>query len=319
MDLEMVFNELSIRPYAVNIPTARERMATLVNTIASAIRLSVKPILRTNEEFQSALIAPNYLLAQWRNDPEVERDLKALFNSVDAKTPFLRDISDTTVADRIGRSEFKYKAETATGLGVAYLIEGLAISLMSDQNWNNPVISLNVDILDDAGEVLSETVEIVHACNPDHTERHEGWIRNRTRTGVRDGVDLWNRRNELFPFLDICENVGSQILGLGSNNAKLRPVMKRLLELNDYAAQWEEGVFDASAIPSKVSRESESTLREYGNERSFYCPDGLTRLFSWHARLTPGAWRLHFFPDPSRRVIIIGYIGPKLPTVSDPT
>lgn len=319
MDLEMVFNELSIHPHAVDIPTARERMLTVVNTIAGAIRLGVKPIIRTNEDFQLTLLAPNYLLAQWRNDPEVERDPKALFNSVQARTPFLKDISDTEVLDRGERSEFRYKEETATGFGVAYLIEGLAISFESDQEWNNPIILLDVDMLDDAGEILSETLEVNHACNLDHIEGHKAWIRHRIRTGVRDGADLWNRRDELFPFLSLCENVGGQLLGLGLNNPMLRPVMKRLLELNDYASQWEEGMFDANAIPSKVSPESESTLREYGNERSFYCPDGVIRLFSWHARLTPGAWRLHFFPDPSRRIIIIGYIGPKLPTVLAPT
>jgi len=319
MDLEMVFNELSIHPHALNISTARQVMGALVNTIATAIRSGVKPVLRTNEAFQTTLLAPNYLLAQWRNDPEVERDLKVLFSRVQTKTPFLIDILDTEVTDRVERSEFKYKGETATGLGVAYEIEGLAISFISDQEWDTPVLLINMDILDDSGEILSETLEVIHACNLDHIEKHEEWIRNRIRTGIRDGADMWNRRSELFPSLSFCENVGSQILGLGSNNPMLRPVMKRLLELNDYAAQWELGVFNASAIPSKVSPESEPTLREYGNERKFHCPDGVTRLFSWHARLTPGAWRLHFFPESNRRIIIIGYIGPKLPTVSDPT
>jgi hypothetical protein len=319
MDLEMVFNELSTRPHAVDIPAARERMTTAVSTIAGAVRFGVKPILRINEEFQNTLLAPNYLLAQWRNDPEVERDLKVFFNGVQARTPFLRDISDTEVIDRVERSEFKYKGETAIGLGVASLIEGLAISFISDEEWNNPVILLSVDTLDDAGEILSETLEIVHACNLDHVDEHEGWIRNRIRTGVRDGADLWNRREELLPFLSLCENVRGQLQRLGSNNPMLRPVMKRLLELNAYASHWEEGMFDPSALPSKVSPESASTIRQYENERSFQCPDGVTRLFSWHARLTPEAWRLHFFPDLDRRTIIIGYIGPKLPTITDPT
>ena len=39
--------------------------------------------------------------------------------------------------------------------------------------------------------------------------------------------------------------------------------------------------------------------------------DGEKRLFSWHIRMTPGAWRLHFHPlKPTK--IIIGYIGVKI-------
>jgi len=65
----------------------------------------------------------------------------------------------------------------------------------------------------------------------------------------------------------------------------------------------------------KVSPESSMTLEMYGRERTFRCPDGQKRLFSWHLRLTPHAWRIHFYPDEQTKTLIIGYIGHHLPTV----
>jgi hypothetical protein len=69
----------------------------------------------------------------------------------------------------------------------------------------------------------------------------------------------------------------------------------------------------------KISPESDSTLRQYETEHSFVCPDGVRRLFSWHGRLTPGAWRIYFLPAPVTDRIVIGYIGKKLPGVLYPT
>ena len=53
--------------------------------------------------------------------------------------------------------------------------------------------------------------------------------------------------------------------------------------------------------------------------RTFLCPDGEERLFSWHVRYTPGAGRIHFLPLGPREGCLIGYIGHKLPTVKYPT
>ncbi|MCI0528399.1 MAG: hypothetical protein L0Y56_13245, partial [Nitrospira sp.] len=66
------------------------------------------------------------------------------------------------------------------------------------------------------------------------------------------------------------------------------------------------------------SPESQATLQQFGRERTFRSPDGEERIFSWHVRLTPGSWRIYFFPEEAGKMIV-GYIGPHLPTVSYPT
>src|SRR5262249_22823689 len=153
----------------------------------------------------------------------------------------------------------------------------------------------------------------------DHVTTHQDWITRRLQTGVHDGVDLWNRRDLLFPALTFCESMATTIQEFSSGSATLRQVVKRLFELEIYCRNWREGGFEPDQLPCKVSPESQTTLEQYGQERTFTCPDGEKRVFSWHVRLTPSAWRIHFLPEPSRRRIIIGYVGHHLPTASDPT
>lgn len=95
----------------------------------------------------------------------------------------------------------------------------------------------------------------------------------------------------------------------------LRPVAPRLFQLQTYCQEWTEDRFDPKQLPTRASPESQVTLNQYGKERTFRCPDNRERTFSWHLRLTPGAWRLYFIPRKETRQMIIGYIGPHLPTV----
>ena len=71
---------------------------------------------------------------------------------------------------------------------------------------------------------------------------------------------------------------------------------------------------DCNKIVSKATPESPATLEMYGLERTFHCHDGVLRVFSWHVRVTPGAWRLYFYPLPGEHKFIIGYIGSHLST-----
>src|SRR6266700_2741161 len=77
MDLEMVLNELSLRPLASDVQVARQRMSNIVSTIAAATKLGVGRVLRTHRDFNSEEIAPGYPVAKWRNDHEVDREARS--------------------------------------------------------------------------------------------------------------------------------------------------------------------------------------------------------------------------------------------------
>lgn len=165
----------------------------------------------------------------------------------------------------------------------------------------------------DDGEIEEQRVRVAHASQPSHIEAHREWIQTRLQEDVQDGSDLWNRRAELLPSLSFCDTVASQIQKLTST--MLRPVTRRLFELEHYCQESTTGVFDPKQLGSKASPESQATLNQYSQERTFLCPDDIERTFSWHLRLTPNAWRLYFIPLPKTRQMIIGYIGPHLRTV----
>ena len=135
---------------------------------------------------------------------------------------------------------------------------------------------------------------------------------------INSGADLWERKERIFPSLIFCDNVRKQLHALNEGDPLLKQFVNKLFELEVYCKNWIDGPFDPNLLPFKVTTESTATLEAYGDDRKFRCPDGEDRIFSWHARLTPHARRLHFFPSADTRQIIIGYIGPHLGTVNDP-
>jgi hypothetical protein len=132
------------------------------------------------------------------------------------------------------------------------------------------------------------------------------------RTVKGQGMKANHRREDLFPNLVFCDDVYKQVQSLSSGNPILRQVTRRLFELEEFCKSWTHGGFDMDSLPCKASPESDSRLKQLKKELTFKCPDGNERVFSWHVRMTPGAWRLHFSVELGLRKIIIGYIGPKI-------
>lgn len=312
MDLEMVLNELSLQAPANNAQIARQRMSDLIATAREAAELGVKPILRTHSEFYNVVLASDYRLSDWVGDKNVARE-EWQFILLSTKAPFLADIQNPQIEDRNLVSEFCYEGKPTEGLGIAFLLESLALSVSSEPRWESSSLVLEATWLEDDNNLNSEEVSVVHASRLEHVHGHIAWIQNRLRTSVRDGLDLWNRRSELFPSLSFCETVSKQVQFLGSGNPMLRQVVQRLLELEEYCRSWTAGSFNAGSLPTKTTPESETRLNKLRQQLTFRCPDGETRLFSWHVRMTgAGAWRLHFSVELGPGKIIIGYIGLKI-------
>jgi hypothetical protein len=310
MDLEMVFNELSLRIPAENIPTAKQRMSQLIETARSAGELGVSPIIRTHSEFYAGVLANNYSLYDWLRDSSVDKDeIRFIVRTV--KTPFLTELQNPDIEDRNTLSDFYCEGVTCNGLGIAYLLESLALSLKSEPYWESNIITLETTWLED-DNLTSDTVTVFHASSKEHVQGHISWIQERLKTGVSDGLDLWNRREELFPSLSFCENVCEQLQSIGSGNPVLLQILSKLFALEQSCKNWTEGAFNLDTLPCKASPESESRLKRLQSQLIFRCPDGVNRNFSLHVRMTPGAWRLYFSTELRPGKIVIGYIGLKI-------
>jgi len=314
MDLEMVLNELSLRSPAPDIPTARQWMTELIQTLRTATSSGVKRVVRTQDDINSIKLALEYPLAKWRNDRAVSREEQSFFRLLTTKAPFWTDVAEEIKHD-FDISEVFYQGEATLGLGFALVSDSLAVSLCSEAIWDCSCLTLDItQISDESGDLIEEQIKIVHASRSEHIKQHNDWIKNRIRTAVRDGVDLWQRRDELFPNLEFCDAVEPQVCSLLAGYPMLTQVTKRLFELEAAAKSWTAGIFDLKTIPSKATPESDSRLQEFSNQLTIRCLDGTDRLFSLHLRMTPGAWRLYFFPlNPEKtKKIIVGYIGQKI-------
>lgn len=317
MELEMVLNELSVRP-ADDIHTARQRMSELMLTAHAATKHGVKSVIRTLNNLDTEELAPEYPIARWRNDGNVDIETRRFYKTLVTKAPFLNDIIESNILNTFNLSDCFYGQDRAIGLGVAFWLEALAVSFRSEPRWLDNQLQLRISKIDDNDEIEDIFENIPHASSSYHIQDHLIWIQERLPVGnqvyVRDGLDIWLHRIDWFPNLYFCDNVREQMQTLAHGDLMLLPIMKRLHELENFCKTWNEGPFDRDKMPSKVTTESEITIAKYSPQRTFRCPDGVVRTFSWHSRLTPRAWRLYFYPLPEELKLIVGYIGPHLPT-----
>ena len=317
MDLEMVFNELSIDTPAKDVQEARQWMVGFINTIRSASVAGVNRVLRTHIDVNNTLLTFEYPLARWRNDVEVDLEARWYFRSLISQYPPLDDLPE--IKNDMLAQDFFCQGRRSYGFGIAYLLESLSISLPSSKDWEVNMIDIKTQWLDDIGDLMSQCVQIPHASNPFHVDELAEWIQNRLKAGVQNGEDLWNRREELFSNLIFCNHVAKQILPLQPGDPLFRQTVKRLFELQTYCSAWNEGAFTPDNLPFKATVESESTMQKYSKERTFNCHGENEITFTWHGRMTPGAWRIYFDPTIGPGMMQIGYIGPKLSTVKYPT
>jgi hypothetical protein len=313
MAVELILNELSLAVNATTLLEARERMAGLVETIRQASKRGVPRAIRTEYGLHSILIAPHYPLQRWWNDADVDKEERRFFRTVASKAPLLENVP--VLEERALGMECHHNGLNARGLLITYLLDGLALSLCSEPQWEEAYLDIVIN------ELAETEIELIpdrlrHVSRPYHVVGvHDQWITQRTRLpDPRNGVELWQQAHNRYPHLIFCAHVEKQLQSYLTGNIGFTQLLRRLTMLNHYAATWQSEQFEPERVGCKVTPESPATLQQFGNERTFLCPDGEDRLFSWHVRMTPDERRLHFFPDQETRTIIIGYIGSHLPT-----
>lgn len=259
MDLEMVLNELSINLPASDIFTARKWMSELIQTLREATSTGVKRVLRTSEEINSLKLAPDYPIARWRNDDQVDKEEKRFFVTLTTKAPFWKDVAED-IKDQFDLSEVCYQQEKAEGLGFVLIIDGLAISFQSDCKWDCNCLDLQVTKFDEDQNLIDINEEIKHASHRQHIKQHTEWIKNRIKNTVQDGIELWKLKEELFPNLKFCDDVYEQLQNLNSQHPLLQIIKNKLFKLEGYCQNWTEGGFNSETL-GNCSRESQVTLQ----------------------------------------------------------
>ncbi len=171
----------------------------------------------------------------------------------------------------------------------------------------------------DGDRILERDERVLHASNVEHAARHCNEPARILRHGITCGGDVWEQRAGLFPGLTFCESAKDNLNALSKNDPILFQMIKHLTALSDVAPTLVSNQLTKLTLGENVSGESDQTMQRYAAERTFSCPDGVQRTFSLHGRITPQAWRYYIWNERVNGKILIGYIGPKLATVSDPT
>ncbi|MEO5366503.1 MAG: hypothetical protein H7831_09140 [Magnetococcus sp. WYHC-3] len=308
--MELFFNELSLNPIAHSRQEARERVSTLLETVRAACQAGILRQLRTQEGFKEAQLADGYTWWSWSQDSEVQRELRQYFKALATRSPFLDGLDD--VLNITENFEFSCQNQPSAGLGAAFISNGLAVSLLSDHSWDADSVSIDIVEIVEDGNIREFFKDIPHASHLRHIDNsHRDWIRNGLALSVSSGIELWHKSATFFPSLVFCDAVQDQMSGLPTE--ALSPILRGLFCLENYCQGWTSGGFNQDLLGCASSPESGSTKQQYGQERTFLCPGGISRLFSYHVK--PGQpWRIHYDPSIGPGKILVGYVGRHLRT-----
>jgi hypothetical protein len=313
---EMIFNDLSVSVPAVSIHEIRPLLVEITRGMAGLVTAGVVgPALRMTKHWSEYRCAKDgslwdliSLMMRDRRQPEETRFLTRL----GTKTPLLHDLA-ASHADRF------LGCEPAAGvdaggecLVLCAHLHGVVISLPVQEAWNRDQLVVRFQEIT-AGLEIEDAEEAIDNLA---RENHAAIIIGRHRRHLARDLsfsDLWSKRASIFPYLAFGLDIEAQLQGL--NPGLIGPVLKRLNELNDAAAEWRLNKSPAPKWRSKVTPESEIVMCNEGLRgcRVFRTADGDSALFSWHARFG-SSYRIHLRYDPAVPMIEVGYIGSHLPS-----
>lgn len=306
MSLLVFLNELSYRDTDAHhgeIATALNDFVVLLREIR---RHRSDTALVTEAAFFDLDIGTGFSMRQWRADGR-HRDAARFIQSWRSRAPF-----SSVLAGEIPHTmEYSYDGRTARGLGVAHLSEGLAVSLRLSSLWDASRLLLRRCSLaeNNAGDVFFEHTDehVRHASRMCHVVEHCHWM---CETGLRDvstGAELWRVRKDVFSYLRFLPRVADDLEGL--RKEWISPIKELFAKFQEAVARWDPAQALTPTWPPNVTPEHEQ------RKRLCWFDDpvaGRALLFDVHARFTPGAGRLHFRWDATKREVIIGYVGQKL-------
>ena len=315
-----VFNELSVRSKAESQHEGHKRLDGMVHAVARVMGGRPAELVSIgHRSLWEAELAVGYTVADWcaRAEPE----LRQLFLGIALKTDFPEEV-DSALRDRFHLSEFQLPEESgpnvateARGLGAAYLLRGIGVSLLTEPQWEQTRIALRHLWLNDECQTREDTVEVLNLSDLSQAEGvSQIVVQRRQETLVNDPLDLAARKGACFPHLSFGSEVDRHLEDLPS--AVLPLLIRKLIVLDNACREWRQD--DTMFLPqlSDCRAESGPTMQQYGDRRIFSDPQGQEQVYELHVAF--GSYRIHLriLHQPQR--IEIGYVGRHLPTVKYP-
>lgn len=315
--MQMILNELSAGFPVESVETGKLLMEYLLKTCFEVKSIIHNDSILLDQDYRSFELASGYRIEQWRNDPTVDIESKRKFRVLLNKSVVYNSEEFEQEMEGDFSTEFQNKMCTSKGCLLVYEMDGVAVSFLSSEHWKISEIEGTYTKLADDGELEQSQIKIPNVSCDENIIIFKAYFERKKEdwryTNIVSGQDVVRIAEEQFPNLRFCENA---IQGCKKNVgvAEAGQVYKRLLELQN-AAETMENKFDKNML-AKATPESKVTLEQFSVEHTFKLPDGKIQLFSWHVRYTGGyAGRIFFHPVPEEKIIYIGHVGHKLPTV----
>ncbi len=263
--------------------------------------------LWTQSPITGTQLARGYTYGQWAGDRRnIDRHRYLLAKR--SRAPF-KDVPQ--LKDEFDDYECRHEGQPVEGLKAAYIADGLAVSLALAPQWLGAWLELAVRrLVEEAdGSIVVEDMRdrVRHCSTVADAAEHEDWVRSNSLLELDSVPQLWSARAEYFPGLQFLPRVEKDLQALPQ--VWFTPVIRLLAGLQASAADWDPALaaFPCWQVP-KITPEAEQRKRLC----AFTDLDGVSRTFDLHARMTPGAGRLHFRLVPEQRAVRIAYIGKKL-------
>lgn len=213
-----------------------------------------------------------------------------------------------------------YKAYGLEGKGLGYAYENneFLISFKTSDNWTiDEIPVIQEQIIEETLEIETEEFNLRNYYSSENICKHEKYVlvklkaeKDNVLSGVTAGIDIWSKKDELFPNLIFCDSTEQFIVGSTGNI--LKNILKKFKEYDTYFSKWNNGDFEKDAISGDVRLESETRINDFNNQLTITCPNGQSKLFTLHCNIGIWGYRIHFYPDSETRKCIIGYVGKKI-------
>lgn len=310
----MILNELSIQETISNQEDMKNIISQWLKVCQKIFHEKGERDFYYTSELMTEELASGYTIHDWLQDSSVLQNEKAFFLTIINRGHLIKE-SDFPGSELIvGINEGK-KCK-AVGCLAAYESESYVISMDTSVLWQaQEIVGTYVSLEEDDKQIFVE-----NCCFEEQLYLIEEKEQSRIKLLVSSGIELWEKRDILYPHLLFCNSVKGQLKET-TLSLHIKMIMKRLQLLEDYFKKF-DGVFDKNKVGYNCRRESETVEKndELRKFRIFKTPYGKEEFFSWHISFAgnfPG--RIYFIPDVEHGVGIVGYIGKHLPTKKFPT
>ena len=306
-----VVNDLSFDP-VLNDVEAEHAIERFVELLLSARKRFKGLTLVSHRTLPNLSIGNTFPIARWIGSHPANQDRWRAVRALADRAPYSAALSDSAFG-KFAELEAEFQGRRAIGLGLAAWLDTISLSALSEALWDTEQLGVLIKALSESPEpgvpltIVERIVNVRHAGHPNHLATHEAWWRD-VASAPETTEELWRQRGVLFPSLRFLPIVERQLIGIGSAHPWFLQACDRFRGLQQSAEEWNPQDQATPQWRSHITRESAG--------RRHLCDftdlDGEVRCFDLHARMTPGAGRVHFRLDRSNATIIIAYIGPKL-------